>query len=84
MRLTAWRATHKLILRNTWTHNTDKTAREFSGYDGVTDSFLSSQRLRLVKRDVFASGLEGEHVFTGWKKHGPLAVDHLEIGALRT
>lgn len=60
-------ATHKLILRNTWTHDTDKTAREFSGYDGVTDSLLSSQRLRLVERNVFSTGLEGEHVFTGWK-----------------
>jgi outer membrane receptor protein involved in Fe transport len=66
---TAYRlaANHKLVLRNTWTHDTDNSAREFAGYDGVTDAFLQSQRLRFIERNVFASGLAGEHVFSGAK-----------------
>lgn len=58
---------HKLVLRNTWTHDADKTAREFSGYDGVTDAGIQSQRLRYIERNVLATGLSGEHVIPAAK-----------------
>jgi outer membrane receptor protein involved in Fe transport len=54
---------HKLIFRNTFTHDADKTAREFSGYDGGVDSNLNSQRLRYVERSLFSTGVEGDHSF---------------------
>src|SRR5215468_7171399 len=54
---------HKLIFRNTFTHDADKSAREFSGYDGGVDSYLLSQRLRYVERSLFSTGLEGDHSF---------------------
>jgi TonB-dependent receptor len=57
-------ANHKLISRNTWTHDTDDSSRQFSGYDGVTDAEIKAERLRYIQRGVFASGLSGEHVFT--------------------
>lgn len=52
---------HKLIFRNTFTHDADKTAREFAGYDGGVDSNLSSQRLRYIERSLYSTGLEGDH-----------------------
>jgi outer membrane receptor protein involved in Fe transport len=54
---------HKLIFRNTFTHDADKSAREFSGYDGGVDSNVLSQRLRYVERSLFSTGLEGDHSF---------------------
>lgn len=55
---------NKIIFRNTFTRDTEKTAREFSGYDGGVDGFLSSQRLRYVERGLFSTGVEGDHAFT--------------------
>jgi outer membrane receptor protein involved in Fe transport len=58
---------HKLVIRNTFTHDAEKTAREFAGYDGGTDSFINSQRLRYIERSLFSSGLEGDHSFPRWR-----------------
>jgi outer membrane receptor protein involved in Fe transport len=54
---------NKLNFRNTFTHDTDKEAREFSGYDGSNDSFLKSGRLRWVERALFSTSVEGDHAF---------------------
>ena len=52
---------NKLVFRNTLTHEAEKTAREFGGYDGGVDSTISSQRLRYVERSLFSTSLEGDH-----------------------
>lgn len=52
---------NKLVIRNTLTHDTDKEAREFYGYDGSNDSFLKSERLRWVERGLFSTSVEGDH-----------------------
>jgi outer membrane receptor protein involved in Fe transport len=52
---------HKFVVRNTYTHDTDKEAREFAGYDGTADTFLKSQRLRWVERGLWSTSFEGEH-----------------------
>lgn len=57
---------HKLIFRNTLTHDAEKTAREFSGYDGGTDSNLAAERLRYVERSLFSTGVEGDHSVPQW------------------
>ena len=51
----------KIIFRNTFTHDAEKSAREFAGYDGGVDTFLSAQRLRYVQRSLFSTGVEGDH-----------------------
>lgn len=56
---------HKLLFRNTLTHDTEKSAREFGGYDGGLDTTITSQRLRLVQRSLLATGIEGDHTFAG-------------------
>ncbi|MBS1876773.1 MAG: TonB-dependent receptor [Acidobacteria bacterium] len=56
---------HKLVFLNTYTHEGEKTAREFSGYDGGVDSYLSAERLRYVERSLFSTGVEGDHSFPG-------------------
>jgi outer membrane receptor protein involved in Fe transport len=58
---------NKLVFRNTWTHDADKSAREFSGYDGGVGSDISAERLRYVERSVFSTGVEGEHVVPRWR-----------------
>jgi outer membrane receptor protein involved in Fe transport len=58
---------HKLIVRNTVTHDAEKSAREFSGYDGGVDGVISSQRLRFIERSVRSTSAEGEHLFSGWR-----------------
>ncbi len=58
---------HKLVFRNTYTHDADKSAREFSGYDGGIDSTLSSQRIRYVERALLSTGVEGDHSFPIWR-----------------
>lgn len=57
---------HKLIFRNTYTHDTDKTTREFTGYDGGVDSYIESQRLRYIERGLYSTGIEGDHSFPGF------------------
>jgi hypothetical protein len=49
------------VLRTTLTRDTDKEAREFSGYDGGVDSILYSQRLRWVERGLISINVEGDH-----------------------
>src|SRR6185436_3049538 len=51
----------KLVFRNTLTHDTDKSSREYSGYDGGVDSFVQSQRLRWIERSLFSTSVEGDH-----------------------
>ena len=40
---------HKILLRNTYTHDADKTAREFSGNDNTVGDILA-QRIRFIER----------------------------------
>lgn len=54
---------NKIVFRNTYTHDSEKSAREFAGYDGGVDTFLSSQRLRYIERSLFSTGVEGDHSF---------------------
>jgi len=53
----------QLVFRNTLTHDAEKSAREFSGYDGGIDAEVSAQRLRWVSRNSLTSGVEGNHSF---------------------
>ncbi|HEU0120441.1 MAG TPA: TonB-dependent receptor [Bryobacteraceae bacterium] len=59
---------HKLVFRNTLTHEADKGARRFSGYDGGVDGVISSERLHYVERNLFSTSVEGEHAVPSW--HG--------------
>lgn len=52
---------NKLIFRNTFTHDAEKEARRFSGFDGGVDGNISSERLRFIERNLFSTSLEGEH-----------------------
>ena len=53
--------TQRILFKNTFTHDSEKTAREFSGYDGGVDGNISSQRLRYVERLLFSTGVEADH-----------------------
>ena len=53
----------KIIFRNTFTHDAEKSSREFSGYDGGLDSSIQAQRLRYIQRSLFSTGVEGDHSF---------------------
>ncbi len=64
MRLTP---NQKIIFRNTFTHDGEKSAREFSGYDGGVDSNIFSQRLRYIERSLVSTGVEGDHSFPKWR-----------------
>lgn len=61
---------NKIVFRNTFTHDSEKSSREFSGYDGGVDGFLNSQRLRYVERGLFSTGVEGDHAMP--TKHNSL------------
>ncbi len=52
----------RFAFRNTWTHDSDKVAREFSGYDSTIGSPVSSTRLQYITRKVFSTGFDGETV----------------------
>lgn len=54
-------AANKIVFRNTLTHDSDKEAREFQGYDGGNDGVLQSQRLRWIERGLLSSSVEGDH-----------------------
>ncbi|MCS7024889.1 MAG: TonB-dependent receptor [Bryobacteraceae bacterium] len=54
-------AANKLVFRNTLTHDSDKEAREFQGFDGGNDGVLQSQRLRWIERGLFSTSVEGDH-----------------------
>jgi outer membrane receptor protein involved in Fe transport len=58
--------TQKVIFRNTLTHDSDKTARQFSGFDGGTGTSLAAERLRYVERSLFVTGVEGDHSIPRW------------------
>ena len=61
---------NKIVFRNTFTHDAEKSTREFAGYDGGVDGFLNSQRLRYVERGLFSTGVEGDHAMP--TKHNSL------------
>ncbi|HSW49015.1 MAG TPA: TonB-dependent receptor, partial [Bryobacteraceae bacterium] len=52
---------NKLVFRNTYTHDADKSVRQFSGYDGGVGNDIAAERLRYIERSLFSTGLEGEH-----------------------
>lgn len=52
---------HKILFKNTFTHDAEKSAREFQGYDGGVDGIVRTQRLRYIERLLFSSGVEGDH-----------------------
>jgi outer membrane receptor protein involved in Fe transport len=54
---------HKIQIRNTYTHDGEKTAREFSGVDGGTGVNVTADRLRYVERTLLSSSLSGDHAF---------------------
>ena len=56
----------KLVFRNTFTHDADKSAREFAGFDGGVGNDLQAERLRYVERSLLANSVEGEHLLAGW------------------
>ena len=60
----------KILFRNTFTHDAEKSARQFGGYDGGLDSTLQAQRLRYIERALFSTGVEGDHSFA--KLHNSL------------
>lgn len=57
---------HKLVFRNTYTHDADKAAREFAGFDGTVDNDVQARRLRYIERSLLASSVEGEHSVPNW------------------
>jgi outer membrane receptor protein involved in Fe transport len=57
---------NKIAFLNTYLHDTDKTARHFSGYDGGVDSYVAGERLRYVQGSLFSTGVEGSHSFPKW------------------
>ena len=52
---------NKILFKNTFTHDSEKTAREFQGYDGGVDGIVNTQRLRYIQRLLFSTGVEGDH-----------------------
>jgi TonB-dependent receptor len=56
---------NKLVVRNTLTRDTDKEARTFRGLNGRIDSMIQNERLRWVERDLWSTGMEGEHLLQG-------------------
>ena len=58
---------NKIVFRNTLTHESDKAARNFTGYDGGVDGVISSERLHYVERTLFSTSLEGDHAVPSWK-----------------
>ncbi len=55
--------TQKIVFRNTFTHDAEKSARQFGGFDGGLDSTLQAQRLRYIERSLLSTGVEGDHSF---------------------
>jgi outer membrane receptor protein involved in Fe transport len=54
---------HTLSFHNTYTHEGEKSAREFAGYDGGVGNSLKADRLRYVERSILSNGVGGEHSF---------------------
>jgi len=57
----------KLVFRNTLARDADKEARSFFGYNGGVDTYIHSQRLRYIERQLFATGVEGSHALAGFR-----------------
>ncbi|MEI9811403.1 MAG: TonB-dependent receptor [Acidobacteriota bacterium] len=53
---------HKILLRNTFTHDAEKAAREFEGNDNTVGD-VQSQRIRFIERKLFSTGIQGDHSF---------------------
>ncbi|MDA1314528.1 MAG: TonB-dependent receptor [Acidobacteria bacterium] len=56
---------HKLVVRNTLTRDTDKEARTFRGLNGGIDTNIQSERLRWVERELWSSSVGGDHLLAG-------------------
>ena len=56
---------HKVVFRNTLTHDSEKEARRFEGENGGLDTYIESTRLRWVERRLLSSGVQGEHAMSG-------------------
>ncbi len=52
---------NKLAFRNTFTHDSDKEARRFTGLNGGIDTVIQAERLRWIERGLLSSSVEGEH-----------------------
>jgi len=57
---------HRLLWRNTFSHDGEKEARLFGGYNGGTDAVLRGQRLIWIERGVVSTQVGGEHL-TGFR-----------------
>jgi TonB-dependent receptor len=64
LRLTA---NNKIIFRNTYTHDAEKSARQFRGYEGGVGNELFAERLRYIERSVYSTGVEGSHSVPSWR-----------------
>ena len=54
-------ATNKLLFRNTLTRDSDQQTRVFTGLNGGNNQDVQSTRMQWVERQLFSTGVEGEH-----------------------
>lgn len=54
-------ANNKLLFRNTLTRDSDQQTRVFTGLNGGNNQDVRSTRLQWVERQLFSTGVEGEH-----------------------
>lgn len=54
-------ATNKFLFRNTLTRDSEQQTRVFTGLSGGTNQELQSTRLQWLERQLFSTGVEGEH-----------------------
>ncbi len=54
-------AANKIVFRNTYTHDADKETRVYSGLNGGSGVDIQDTRLRWVQRDLFSTGIAGDH-----------------------
>lgn len=52
---------NKIVFRNSFTHEGEKSSRVFQGYDGGVDGVINAQRLRYIQRMILSTGVEGDH-----------------------
>jgi outer membrane receptor protein involved in Fe transport len=52
---------NKILFRNTLTRDTDKEARQFSGFFEQQGGIVSSERLRWIERGLISTSVEGDH-----------------------
>jgi outer membrane receptor protein involved in Fe transport len=53
---------NKLVVRNTFTNDSDKEARVFRGYNRDLDAEIQDERLRWIQRSMFSTQIEGDHL----------------------